>query len=171
MSYEDQVVRELPEIEMIGDEMLRRMVVQVYAAAMKRGGWTSLRDVPFTLLLRSERNFLDHIRFVTRTAVFIARERGDLDLDVVCAGALLHDIGKLLEYRADGKGKSELGRLVRHPISGAGLAMEFGLPGNVVHVIATHSREGEGVERTPEAILVHHCDFIDFEIERSKHHA
>jgi hypothetical protein len=31
-----------------------------------------------------------------------------------------------------------------------------------------HSKEGESVKRIPEAILIHHCDFIDFEIAKFK---
>jgi hypothetical protein len=42
--------------------------------------------------------------------------------------------------------------------------MEFGLPDKVVHIIASHSKEG--ADRIPESILIHHCDFIDFEIEK-----
>ncbi len=36
----------------------------------------------------------------------------------------------------------------------------------VIHIVLAHSWEGEKVIRTPEAILIHHCDFIDFEIAK-----
>ena len=53
-----------------------------------------------------------------------------VDLDVTIAGAILADVGKLLEYDIkDGKScKSEMGKYVRHPFSGVGLAMEAGVP-------------------------------------------
>jgi len=78
---------------------------------------------------------------------------------------LLHDIGKLVEYKEE-KGKfiqSNLGKLVRHPISGVGLCYSQGIPEEVMHIIASHSWEGDRSRRTSEAIIVHHADFINFE--------
>ncbi|HID73687.1 MAG TPA: HDIG domain-containing protein, partial [Thermoplasmata archaeon] len=139
----------LPEIGMIEDDGLRGKVISVYLAAMERGGWEDLHDVPFTLLIPDlERDLVDHTRTVTRMAMAVADARIDLDRDTVIAGALLHDVGKLLEYRpGPERRKSHFGQLVRHPVSGAGLAMEYGLPDEVVHIIAAHSKEGEAVGR------------------------
>jgi hypothetical protein len=44
-----------------------------------------------------------------------------------------------------------------------GLAMRGDVPEEVYHIIAVHSREGEGSYRSPEAIALHHADFIAFE--------
>ena len=98
----------------------------------------------------------------------VARERGDLNMDFVIAGGLLHDVGKLLEYEKRGGKvvKSKGGELVRHPVSGYGLTRETNLPLEVSHIVISHSDEGEKVKRIPEAILIHHCDFIDFEIAK-----
>jgi len=38
----------------------------------------------------------------------------------------------------------------------------------LVSIIASHSKEGDFVERLPEAVIVHHCDFIDFDIAKVK---
>jgi hypothetical protein len=46
--------------------------------------------------------------------------------------------------------------------------MEVGLNDEIVNIIASHSKEGEFVERCKEAIVIHHCDFIDFEIAGGK---
>ena len=93
-----------------------------------------------------------------------------LNKDYLLAGALLHDVGKSLEYQLkDGKViTSEPGTKMRHPESGARLAEECGLPEEVVHIIAAHSHEGDSMNRIPEAIIVYHCDFIDFEIKRAR---
>ena len=92
-----------------------------------------------------------------------------LNLDYLIAGGLLHDVGKLLEYEVvDGKVvKGSYGKKFRHPVSGSLLASEFGLPEDVVLIIYAHSHEGEKCERTPESYIIHHCDFIDFEIKKS----
>ena len=63
--------------------------------------------------------------------------------------------------------KSEYGMKLRHPLSGAKLAKELALPDEVVLIIHAHSFEGEGLKRSPEAIIVNHCDFIDFDIKKS----
>ena len=88
---------------------------------------------------------------------------------LVVAGAILHDIGKLLEYetRDDGMTVQTLyGKLMRHPFSGAALAHEFGLPVEVQHMIAAHAGEGDKVKRTPEGTLINKADFMNFETLR-----
>jgi len=37
------------------------------------------------------------------------------------------------------------------------------LPEKVVHAIAVHAKEGDGGYRCPEAVIVHHADFMNFE--------
>ena len=88
-----------------------------------------------------------------------------IDLDVVVAGAILADVGKLLEYELrDGTPVvSSRGGLLRHPFTGVALAMECGVPDRVCHVIAAHADEGARVRRTTEAWIVHHADFMAFE--------
>lgn len=158
------------ELQWIHNKDLRAKVVTVWKTAADRGGWQRLQDIPFTLLFEGSGLLVDHTKRITILAwnVGITREE-DLNKDYLIAGALLHDAGKLLEYEMkNGKiMKSKLGEKMRHPASGAQLAEECGLPKEVVHIIAAHSHEGDTMNRTPEAIIVHHCDFIDFEIKKT----
>ncbi len=160
-----------PEIGLIENKELAEGVATAWKRVMDQGGWETLDGIPFTLLIDNpEATLVQHTRMVTKMAIAVAKERNDLDMDLVVSGGLLHDVGKLLEYdRVDGKVvKSEFGKLLRHPVSGAGLALELGLPAKLAHIIAAHSKEGEMVKRIPEAILLNHCDFIDFEIAKTK---
>ncbi len=166
-------IKELfPEVNEIKDSALREKVIRVWEYAIQRGGWEDfpLDKIPFTLLIPTKRNLVEHTRTVTRMAMAVARERGDVNMDFVIAGALLHDVAKLLEFtHNDGKVvKSEYGKRIRHPVGGAMLAEKFDLPYEIAHIIAAHSKEGEFVTRIPEAVIVHHCDFIDFHIEKGK---
>jgi putative nucleotidyltransferase with HDIG domain len=89
-----------------------------------------------------------------------------IDLDTVIAGAILADVGKLLEYEIgpDGKSRqSRVGMALRHPFTGVALAMECGVPAEVCHVIAAHAAEGHLVKRSTEAWIVHHADFMVFD--------
>ena len=112
-----------------------------------------------------------------RAVVHVARDAGrtireffgdalPVDMDVLVSGAILADVGKLLEYESEGDGgsrESQRGRYLRHPFTGVALAMECGLPDAVSHIVATHAGEGDMVARTTEAWIVHHADFMTFE--------
>lgn len=165
-AYIEQV---LPEIGQIKDPRLRDGVVKAWLLAIERGGWQQIDDIPFTLLTTTRSTLLEHTRRVTKMALAIAQTRPDLDPDTLVAGGLVHDVGKLLEYARQGTTivKSDHGRRVRHPVSGYGLAIEAGLPLTVAHIVATHSKEGEGMVRSNEAVVIHHCDFIDFDIAQN----
>lgn len=166
------VVSLLPEIDKIGDRALREQVVSVWNEAQRRSVFQDLRAIPFTLLIDAlDDTLIEHTGRVTRSAVAVAEARGDIDVDTVLAGAILHDVGKVLEYEFAPDGRvvtSEMGRRLRHPVSGAALAQGMGLPLAVVHIIAAHAGEGNMVSRTPEAIVVHHCDMTDFEVTKTR---
>jgi putative nucleotidyltransferase with HDIG domain len=87
-----------------------------------------------------------------------------IDMDTVIAGAILADVGKLLEYeKKDGQTvQSARGKYLRHPFTGVSLAMACGVPDPVCHIIAAHADEGNLVKRTTEALIVHHADFMSF---------
>lgn len=172
----DRLLQLIPEFDLIEDTELREKTLQVWKAAMDRGGWTpdALAEMPFTLLFNPcPASYIEHIRAVTLTALRAAEvfaqiygDRVPINRDYLISGGLLHDIGKLLEYenRDDGMTvQTRYGRLIRHPFSGAALAAEFGLPEDVMHMIAAHAGEGEKIKRTPEATLINKADFMSFE--------
>lgn len=164
--------RLFPEVSQIRDPKLIESVLKTWQIAQKRGRWktSDLRHIPFTLLIQTRTSLLEHTRRVTRMAMALAKERGDVNMDYVIAGGLLHDVGKLLEYERRGRKvvKSRSGGFVRHPVSGYALTRETNVPLEVSHIVISHSDEGEKIKRTPEAVLIHHCDFIDFEIAKRK---
>ena len=111
-----------------------------------------------------------------RCVVHVARAAGEkmneffttdlpVNMDVLISGAILADVGKLLEYELDKEGKAVqgiYGQYLRHPFSGVSLAEECGVPPEVCHIIAAHAHEGDLVKRTTEAYIVHHSDFMTF---------
>jgi putative nucleotidyltransferase with HDIG domain len=158
------------ELAWIKDESLRDKVVKVWKIAADRGKWHRLQEIPFTLIFENSGLLVDHTKRITALVRNVSNTRQEtLNKDYLVAGALLHDVGKLLEYELkDGKIlKSTFGEKMRHPAAGAQLAEEVGLPKEVVHIIAAHSHEGDTMNRSPEAIIIHHCDFIDFEIKKT----
>lgn len=177
----NQAVHDLwPELDWIQDEALREATARTWELALERSPLTAvdLHTIPFTLLVPGLKvSFMAHKRCVVHVARDAAIQMNaffgadlPVDLDVTIAGAILADVGKLLEYEIrDGKScQSEMGRFVRHPFSGVGLAMEAGVPPRVCHVIAAHAAEGDLVKRSAEAYVVHHADFMTFEPFRAK---
>jgi putative nucleotidyltransferase with HDIG domain len=163
-----------PELAWIEDATLREQVTQTWERALKLSPLTAedLRRIPFTLLVANcPVTFMEHKRCVVHIARRAAESMHEfmgralpVDRDTVIAGAILADVGKLLEYEnVDGKTRqSKRGEMLRHPFTGVALAMECGVPDAVCHIIAAHAAEGELVKRTTEAYIVHHADFMAF---------
>ncbi len=168
-------IKELfPEIEWIEDEELREKTAKVWEHAFELSVLKpeDLSEVPFTLLTSKAVSFIAHKRSVVQicreAALIMKKFYGDalpIDMDKLIAGAVLIDVGKLLEYtKKDGKmAVSDSGKLLRHPFSGVGLAYRFDIPDDICHIIATHSKEGDLGPRTVESYIVHHADFLTFE--------
>ena len=171
----ERLLELMPEFDLVKDADLREKCLKTWEAAMEEGGWTpdDLAQMPFTLLINPcPASYIDHIRAVTLTAVRAAEvfeqvygDRVPVNMDYLVAGGLLHDIGKLLEYenRDDGVTvQTYAGKLLRHPFSGMALAARFDLPVEIQHTIAAHAGEGDKVNRTTEATLINHADFMSF---------
>lgn len=171
-----EVLELWPEIAWIVNKQLRAQVTATWQLALEQSVLSpgDLRTIPFTLLCGPDLqvSFMDHKRAV----VHIAKESGEkmnaffgdalpVDMDVLIAGAILADVGKLLEYEMDENGKAVqglYGKYLRHPFSGVSLAEKCGVPAPVCHIIATHAGEGNMVKRSTEAYIVHHADFMTF---------
>jgi putative nucleotidyltransferase with HDIG domain len=163
-----------PELEWISDENLRDKTTRTWALALEKSVLTpdDLKTIPFTLLVPDLKvSFMDHKRAV----VHISRDCGEkmnrffkddlpVNMDVLISGAILADVGKLLEYELkEGKAvQGKYGQYLRHPFSGVSLAEACGVPAEVCHIIATHAKEGDLVKRSTEAYIVHHADFMTF---------
>jgi len=171
-----EAVEELwPEIAWIQSDELRESVLQTWIRAFENSPLEpqDLNEIPFTLLIPDcPATFMEHKRCVVHIARRSAEAMDEflgralpIDLDVVIAGAILADVGKLLEYETkDGKAvQSDRGKALRHPFTGVHLAMACGVPDSVCHIIATHAGEGNMVKRSTEAYIVHHADFMSYE--------
>ena len=171
-----EVLELWPELMWIQDEDLREKTAKTWELALDKSVLTpqDLNTIPFTLLCGPDLkvSFMAHKRCV----VHVAKDAGEkmnsffksdlpINMDVLIAGAILADVGKLLEYELkDGKSvQGKYGKYLRHPFSGVSLAEQCGVPAEVCHIIATHAGEGDMVKRTTEAFVVHHADFMTFE--------
>jgi hypothetical protein len=172
----DKVEKLWPEIAWIQDADLKEKVTQVWIAALEQSVLTAedLERIPFTLLAKDcTVSFMAHKRSVVHISKKAAESMkefyGDalpIDMDTLIAGAILIDVGKLLEYVLDDSGKAVVGmtgKYLRHPFTGVALAHSLGLPDEVCHMIATHAKEGNLGKRSVESQIAHHADFMTFE--------
>ncbi|UCG28580.1 MAG: HDIG domain-containing protein [Bacteroidales bacterium] len=165
-----------PELEWIEDHSLREKTAKTWEVALEKSALKAedLEKIPFTLLCGPDLkvSFMDHKRCVVHVAMESGKRMkaffGDqlpVNMDTLIAGAILADVGKLLEYELDDNGKTiqgTYGKYLRHPFSGVSLAEQCQVPPDVCHIIATHAGEGDLVKRSTEAIIVHHADFMTF---------
>ena len=171
----DRLMEIWPEIEWIADAELREKVYQTWEYALEQSVLSpdDLLEIPFTLLVKDcQVTFMEHKRAVVHIAVDAAKsmqkffgQKLPINMDYLIAGAILIDVGKLIEYVIE-DGQAVVGRtgkLLRHPFTGVGLAMRFGVPDEICHMIAAHSKEGDLGKRTTESIIIHHADFLSFE--------
>ncbi len=165
-----------PELEWIKDKDLKEKTSLTWEKAIERSVLKAedLKRIPFTLLCGPDLKvtFMDH----KRSVVHIARDAGNkinemyhgeltANMDVLISGAILADVGKMLEYVLDDNGNAiqgTYGKYLRHPFSGVSIAEECGIPAEVCHIIAAHAGEGDKIKRTTEAYIVHHADFMTF---------
>jgi 3'-5' exoribonuclease len=176
------------------------MFAELVAIARERIADAALRDL-VVHLLQDNRNalltlpaathnhhafvggWLEHVLSVTRTCVFLADKYDDyypdmrprLNKDLVVAGAILHDVGKLreIEERPQGAEYTAAGNLIGHILQGrdmvreaaAGRPLDADLLLRLEHVIVSHQRLPEwGSPKppmTPEALIVHYADDLD----------
>jgi 3'-5' exoribonuclease len=127
--------------------------------------------------------YLEHVLCVTETCCYFADKyaahysnvQPPLDKDLIVAGAILHDIGKVRELvqRPTGGDYTAAGRLIGHMLQGRDMLRETAArypidPEKLLrleHVIIAHQRLPEwGSPKppmTPEALIVHYADDLD----------
>jgi hypothetical protein len=176
MSLHDKIIELLPEIDDIEDTILRERVIATWLAAARRGEWKleQLEDIPYSVDEKHPLNLFDHVRAVSRTAVSVANSleeihEGALPIDHqrLIAASLLIGAGKLLEFCRDDKGcmvPCRTGRLLHHPISGAVIAAQLGLPEDILHILIEDNPGDSSRFKTVECIIIQHADRITTEV-------
>ena len=130
---------------------------------------------------------LEHTLSVTRTCLYLADKYAEyyddmqppLCVDLVVAGAILHDIGKVreLEHNPQGATYTAEGNLIGHLLLGRDMVREAAARQNgdamvdeetllrLEHILVAHQRLPEwGSPKppmTPEALIVHYADDLD----------
>ncbi len=159
-----------------------RPTVRDFLEKVFRGDtWRRFREAPAAVTMHHAyiHGLIEHTLSVTKSARALAQtyiDSGiDMDLDVVTAGGLLHDIGKIDSYRLDPFPSMTLpGTVIDHIALGFSrfslLAGEHGLDQALEtalgHILVSHhGRKEYGspvLPATPEAMVVSSADELDF---------
>ena len=133
---------------------------------------------------------LEHTLSVANLCVAYADQYADLDRQVLIAGALLHDIGKVYEYKIQDNGpgltiwRTDDGVMLGHIVMGLqvlqegyghldiqGFDIDDGVRQHLMHLIASHHGKlefGSPVEpKTKEAWALHFADHMDATMKNS----
>lgn len=169
----------------IGDAPLRRLVLTILdrqKAQLKQVPATQSRFFPFAAGL------LEHTLSVTHTCLHLVDKyvaaypelQPPINRDLVIAGAILHDMGRTIEFNGDTLNVAQTvpGRFLGHLNLGRDLvrdtARELGdvnpdLAQMLEHIVLTHLVLPEwGSPRLPlipECLIVHHADDLDAKLE------
>jgi 3'-5' exoribonuclease len=169
----------------IADEPLRRLVLTLlerHAEPLKNLPATQRNFYPFCGGLLEHLLSVTHIclNLVETYAARYTELKPPLNRDLVVAGAILHDFGRVLELQGDPSSAQPTvpGRLVGHLFLGRDLvrdaARELGdvnpeLVQLLEHIIVSHLNLPEwGSPRlplVPESLIIHHADDLDAKME------
>src|SRR5262245_13737620 len=163
-------------IDNVQDQKLRALLARIVATHADRLRiWPAARNVHHAY--RS--GLLEHILQIMKVALFLADEYG-ARRDLLIAGALLHDIGKLREMSYETTTEYTVeGNLVGHIVIGVGMLHdavrdEPGVPSELVteleHLIVSHHGSHEHgspiVPKTVEAFLLAEVDNLDAKLHQ-----
>ena len=121
---------------------------------------------------------LEHTLSVLKTCVMLSKHYKNINRDLIIAGSIFHDIGKMREYMLSVPIKvTDEGRLLGHITIGYGMVLEGirsikGFPKDLrdrlLHIVLSHHGQKEyGSPRRPktlEAFIVYHIDYMDADI-------
>ncbi len=120
---------------------------------------------------------IEHVLSLCQLARMTAAHYTDIDLDLLLAGVMLHDVGKISElHYARSFGYTDQGQLLGHILIGVQMVsgkMRPDFPPRLrellLHMILSHHGELEfgspKVPMFPEALLLHHLDNLDSKME------
>jgi 3'-5' exoribonuclease len=151
--------------EIFADKQIRELYMKGPAASAVHHAWIG--------------GLIEHVLSACKTAQAIAEQRPFLNRDLLLAGVILHDIGKIEEIDSGpGFGYTDTGRLCGHIVLGTLLVERFILKLKdfprakrdvLLHMILSHHGEleyGSPVKPcTAEAVALHHLECLDAKVQ------
>lgn len=156
-----------PDVAQIQDEALRNAVIAIWEEFWEQSEWQDIESVPTSAEIPY--SHIPHNRAVLAMALSVAdafeRFHGvKVNRDHLIAAALLQDVSKLVEYRPGENGKpakTEAGLKYPHAFLAAHVALEKGVPPDVVHILLFHSPGAAKFPDSLEGKILYYVDQLD----------
>ncbi|MFW5973961.1 MAG: HD domain-containing protein [Natrialbaceae archaeon] len=175
MPLSAEIREAFPAVDDVTDDSLREGVIEAWRLSLAETGW-QLSEVPWFPPVQEDLGIpdellVDHVNEVVEIARSAAETlragRGDVvSVDLVLAGALVHDVSKLYEFDEDGA--TDVQELLGHPHYGLAIVDRVGLPATVSHVVLSHTRRTAVEPATLEAAIVRRADEIAADAIRAR---
>ncbi len=164
----DYIVSLFPTISKIKDRPIQEKVIQTWFNAWKRSNFLRIEDVHQFEPARDRITYtnVDHTNQVCQTsqkmgAILAKVLKLGLHGDYLLAGALLHDVDKMVVFDAQTGGWTEAGRRTPHAVAGGSMARAEGLPEEIAHIIEAHSTKfSPHPPKSIEALILRHADIL-----------
>ena len=165
---QDYIKRLFPRVNDIKDVEIREKVISVWWNAWKESKFSKIEQVSQWEPSREKLNIsnVEHTNQVVECALAIAgiveREQNlTINMDKLIAASILHDVDKILMFDPSTGDTTPLGTYLPHTGISAHLALQAGLPADIVHAIASHSPNYSSVPpKTIEAVILHDADHV-----------
>lgn len=167
----------LPEFEpylaQVKSDKIRESILAIWKDLFEQSDWKDIYDCPSELDVTAI-SLVQHTANVTSYVIELGTIYGEayadhdmvFNMDNLIAGAMLHDVSKLMEYTPTPHGavRSEVGRLYVEKFFALNQIIAKGLPFEVLHMVVSDSPETKAVPATREALVVYFADRIDMDI-------
>ncbi len=166
MKEDLDILKYLPEINAIKDNDIREKTIKAWSILWQESHFNSLEEVP--VLPSTNYPHIIHNRSVLQMALKSADVLEEMhnvkvDRDVLISAAALQDCSKLVEYEEkDGKlVLSEIGQNFQHSFFAAHIALDVGLPLDIVKAIISHTYENSYFPVDLVSRILFYADQID----------
>ncbi len=162
----DYILNLFPAIGKINDEGLRQKVILTWYKAWKKSNFPRIEQAHQFEPARERIAYtnVDHTNQVCRVCEEMGRILAEVlklrvNMEHLLAGAVLHDVDKMVIFDVQTGGFTDTGRRFAHAAMGAAMALAEGLPEEVAHIIGAHSpRFSAGPPASLEALILRHVD-------------
>jgi 3'-5' exoribonuclease len=160
-------------VDSVEDPHLRALLERAFDGAREPGATFTVAPAAVRNHHAYRHGLLEHSIIVAETAAGVASRFDSVDRDIVVAGGLLHDIGKIEAYTSDAMAPlmTDAGRLHGEIVIGHDMVRDLitevpDFPAEKAkrlrHIIVSHhglkEKGSPVVPQTREAIIVHYCD-------------
>ena len=165
---ENYIQRLFPRINDINNPDIREKAIDLWWETWKESDFEKIENLSQWQPMKEKLGIsnVEHTNQVVECALAMAdvieRVQGlQVERDTLIAGAILHDIDKLLIFHQSSGETTPMGSHLVHTTIGAHLALKAGLPLEIVHVIAAHSSNYSSLSpKSVEAAVVYHADHV-----------